>query len=282
MLWQHTSPWQRELSDFIRALSGAFLFGAPLLFTMEMWQLGTHTSSWKLLTLLGLALLANYGLAHFAGFKREHRAAHLDQAIDATAVGVLGSVIVLSALNRIGPDQPLSSLLGTVIVLCVPLSIGASVANAVFGPGRGRQRSQEEAPPRSYWRATLRDLGATTVGGVLIGSSIAPTDEIPLLAAEMGVGHEIALVVLTVALTYAIVFASGFDPDRNAPPAQGLFQNPLSETALAYLVSLGVATLSLFLFDRIEVGVPLDYVVAQVLVLGLPTAIGGAAGRLVV
>ena len=29
-------PWQKESDDFIRAFGGAFLFGIPLLFTMEM------------------------------------------------------------------------------------------------------------------------------------------------------------------------------------------------------------------------------------------------------
>jgi putative integral membrane protein (TIGR02587 family) len=281
VLRPRSSPWQRELDDLVRALSGGFLFGAPLLFTMEMWQLGTYASTWKLLALLGIALLANYGLAYFAGFKREHRAARLDQALDATAVGALSAVIILLALNRLEPGEPLSSVLGKVVVLSVPLGIGASVANAVFGRAGGRQGDEQDSGERDYRRATLRDVGATTVGGVLLGSSIAPTDEIPMLAAEMTSGHLIAVVLLSIGLTYAIVFASGFDPERAGPKPAGAFQTPWSETALAYTVSLAVALLSLFLFDRLGAGVPLDYAVGQVLVLGLPTAIGGAAGRLV-
>jgi putative integral membrane protein (TIGR02587 family) len=281
VLRPRSGPWQRELDDFVRALSGGFLFGAPLLFTMEMWQLGTYTSTWKLLVLLGITLLTNYGLASFAGFKRQHRAARLDQALDATAVGILSALLVLLALNRIEPGEPLSSVLGKVVVLTLPLGIGASVANAVFGRKGGRQGDEQGPGARSYWRATLRDVGATTVGGVLLGSSIAPTDEIPMLAAELTAGHLAALIVVSIALTYAIVFASGFDPERSGPRPGGAFQSPLSETALAYSVSLGVALLSLYLFGQLGTDVPLDYAVGQVLVLGLPTSIGGAAGRLV-
>jgi len=34
--------WGNELNDLVRALSGTFLFGAPLLFTMEMWWIGLY------------------------------------------------------------------------------------------------------------------------------------------------------------------------------------------------------------------------------------------------
>jgi uncharacterized membrane protein len=38
----------------------------------------------------------------------------------------------------------------------------------------------------------------------------------------------------------------------------------------------------LYLFDQVATGQPLQSTVEQVLVLGLPTTVGGAAGRLVV
>ncbi len=63
---------------------------------------------------------------------------------------------------------------------------------------------------------------------------------------------------------------------------RGPFQSPLTETVLAYLLSLLVALLALALFDQIEWGDPLGEMVTMVLVLGLPAAVGGAAGRLVV
>ena len=59
----------------------------PLLFTMEMWWLGPLVPPWKLLALLGVALLANLGLAYFAGFKQERGfLSHLEQAVDALPV----------------------------------------------------------------------------------------------------------------------------------------------------------------------------------------------------
>jgi uncharacterized membrane protein len=50
---------------------------------------------------------------------------------------------------------------------------------------------------------------------------------------------------------------------------------------MAYLISLLVACAALFLFDRLDAGASLAYELTQILVLALPTAVGGAAGPLV-
>ena len=102
-----------------------------------------------------------------------------------------------------------------------------------------------------------------------------------MLASELTPGHELALIGLSLVLTYAIVFASGFDPRQRHPKSHGLFRTPASETAMAYLVSLVVALGALYLFDQVDLQQPARYVLSQTLVLGLPAAIGGAAGRVV-
>jgi putative integral membrane protein (TIGR02587 family) len=120
------------------------------------------------------------------------------------------------------------------------------------------------------------------VGGIFISLPLAPTDEIPMLAAEMGYWHEIALVAFSLVITYAIVFESGFNPEDGGGSSRGPFQHPITETIVAYLVSLVIAFAALFLFDRVDFNDPLQFILSHVLVLGLPTTIGGAAGRLVI
>ena len=282
-------PWHRELYDFVRAFSGAFIFGAPLIFTMEMWWIGRYAGTWKLLLLLAVAFVANLGLAYFAGFRRATRTPQESafQAVEAVAVGIIAAAILLLVLNRIGPDEPLGSILGQIIIQTVPLSLGASVANALFGGGSGRQGDDGEeedgqgATRQGQWWATLNDVGATIVGGIFIGFSIAPTQEVPTLAARMTLPHQLALIALSLIVTYTIVFASGFDPEERKGKDQGLFQHPLTETIMAYVVSLVVAFGFLYLLDQIRPDEPFAAILTQVLVLGLPTAIGGAAGRLV-
>jgi putative integral membrane protein (TIGR02587 family) len=231
--------WTRQVEDLVRALSGAFLFAIPLLFTMEMWWLGEHTATWKLLLVLGIALAANYALARATGFKARQLSGggpgrpgeHLEQAVSALAVGILAAGIVLVALNRIELDDPLDTILGKIVMQTLPLSLGASVANAVFARGasragddsggadsgggrdhgdRGghdrdgsRTRGPARGKPAPHWQEVLSDIGATATGGIFLGFSVAPTDEIPMLAAGLDLRHQLAVVLLTLANTIA-------------------------------------------------------------------------------
>ena len=101
-----------------------------------------------------------------------------------------------------------------------------------------------------------------------------------MLAAGLTYGHQLSLIGLSLAVTYAIVYESGFDPQRRTPQ-QGPFRCPSAQTALAYVVSLVVAVGLLSLFNQIALDEPLTTIVTRSLVLGLPVAVGGAAGRLV-
>jgi putative integral membrane protein (TIGR02587 family) len=284
--WEHRKgSWGKELQDVLRAVSGGFIVATPLLYTMEMWWIGTTAELWKLMLFLGVAALVNLGLARTrsGGFKEEtNRFASLEQAIDGVAVGLVGAVIVLTVLNRVQLGDPLGSVLGKVIVQAVPICIGAALANAIFGPHgeRSREGEDESGDGQSAGQAFIADFGATIIGAIFLAFSIAPTDEVPTLAAELDYAHALALIALSLLLTYIIVFASGFGTGQHEQ--QGPFQSPLTETVLAYVLSLLVALAALFLFDRIEWGDPLGEIVAMVLVLGLPAAVGGAAGRLVV
>ena len=164
------SAWRQEASDFVRALSGAFLFGTPLLFTMEMWELGVTVAPWRLLLFLLLALLASAGLAYSTGFRHQEGRpsvmGSLEEAVDAVAVGAVASVCVLLALNRINLGDPLGGAAGKVAVQTVPLALGASVANAVFARGGRRGDSEDDSedggkgapPPQEDDEA--RDAGA--------------------------------------------------------------------------------------------------------------------------
>ena len=280
-----TAGWRDEIGGVLRAVSGGFIFATPLLYTMEMWWIGTTAELWKLLLFLGIAALITFGLARSrsGGFKEEtSRFSSLEQALDGVAIGLVGAVVVLTVLNRIELGDPLEVVLGKVIVQAVPLCIGAAVANAIFGPHGERSREGEELSgwEQSARQAFLADFGATMIGSIFLAFSIAPTDEVPVLAAELDYAHQLALIALSLALTYIIVFASGFGTGQHEQ--RGPFQSPLTETVLAYLLSLLVALVALVLLDRVEWGDPLGEIVAMVLVLGLPATVGGAAGRLVV
>jgi putative integral membrane protein (TIGR02587 family) len=272
-------PWQKEAADFARAFSGAFLFGMPLLYTMEMWWIGESIETPRLLIFLVVAFVVNLGLASMAGFKRTSTFRnHFDQAMDAVAVGVVGSAIVLAVLNQIKLDEPIESMLGKLIVQAVPLSIGATAANLIFSRDSGdKSESPDDVSP---WLGLLKDIGATAAGALFLAFAIAPTDEISMIAGNLGPIHVVALICLSLVVSYAIVFASGFDPQRWHHARQHAAQGPVGETLLAYFVSVAVACGSLFLLERIGAGDSLQFVITQTLVLALPACVGGAAGRI--
>ena len=280
-------PWEKEFDGLARAVSGAFLFGTPLLFTMEMWWIGAFTDLWKLLLFIGLALGVNIMLSHFAGFEEGNSLGdNISEAFRAVAIGAIASTVVLSVLNRIEFGDPLDSMLGKIIVQMLPLSIGASIANAVFsggGEGQGNSKKEEGGQKSGPWRATLVDIGTTIGGAIFISFSVAPTEEIAMLAAELDSWHLLALIGLSLAVSYIIVFESDFSPQAQGGNEGGPFQHPVTETVMDYLVALLVALAALFLFDQVQFGTtPAMDIIAKTLVLGLPAAIGGAAGRILV
>src|SRR5687768_46924 len=280
-------PWEKEFDGLARAVSGAFLFGTPLLFTMEMWWIGAFTDLWKLLLFIGLALGVNIMLSHFAGFEEGNSLGdNISEAFRAVAIGAIASTVVLAVLNRIEFGDPLDSMLGKIIVQMLPLSIGASIANAVFsGGGEGQENGKKEEGEQKSgpWRATLVDIGTTIGGAIFISFSVAPTEEIAMLAAELDSWHLLALIGPSLAVSYIIVFESDFSPQAQGGNEGGPFQHPVTETVMDYLVALLVALSALFLFDQVQFGTtPMMDIIAKTLVLGLPAAIGGAAGRILV
>ena len=276
----HESPWSKELNAMARAFAGAFVFGMPLLFTMEMWWIGEYADRWKLLAFLVLAFGANFGLATVSGFRRDSTVfGNLEEAVESVAVGIVTATVVLVVLNQIRPSDPFDAIVGKILVQSIPLSLGVSVANEVFGRQHERTRTGDRSTSNlSPQQELLNDIGATAIGGVFVGFSIAPTEEVRMIASALDLPHLIALVGVTLLISYIIVFASGFDAEQ----AEGPFQHPLTETVLAYIVSLIVAMIALYLFDQITADQPIESAVRQMIVLAVPTTVGGAAGRLVV
>lgn len=275
-----SEQWTDELNAFTRAFSGAAVFGIPLVMTMEMWWIGKSIPYFYLLAIFAVGFVANLGLAHVAGFRDDHSwLMSIDQAVDALAVGVISAVGLLLGMNQLRISDGIGQSIGMVIILAVPLSLGASVARQIFSGRVNRQWSDDDPPQHmSPGQELLADVGATAIGGVFIAISIAPTDEVRMIAAGLTWWHLHAVIVLSLLLSYIIVFASGFD--KAVPP--GLLQKPLSETVLCYVISLVVAFGMLILFGRLNPGDPAPELVRQTVALALPASIGGAAGRLVI
>jgi putative integral membrane protein (TIGR02587 family) len=292
---QRVGTWRREFDDLVRGLSGGFLFGIPLLYTMEVWWLGAHSEPWRLLLLLCMSFGINWLLGHFAGFRQASvPVGTVTDALEAMALGAVACVITLVVLGELQLTMPLESMIGVVVLESVPFSLGVSIANGFLSGSkddpRGEARNQYspvpdgQGPVKQHPRisGTLRDAGATVAGALFIAFSIAPTEEVPMLASNLTSLGMIGLMCFSVLVSYAITFEAGFADQQARLRQQGLFQRPLSETLFSYLVSLVVAAVLLWIFKQLSWNDPWQVWLDRTIVLGLPAAIGGSAGRLAV
>ncbi len=267
----------------VRAGSGGMLFGIPLLYTLEVWWTGSHTTPAQALAVLGLTFVPVLLLNRTAGFRSMRDVRLRDAAMDTVEAIGLGLVLVFAVLvllREITVDTPMAMGLGKVVYQAMPFCIGIAVAHHFL---RGSRDAPDDADTGSRGvglHATVADLGAAFIGSVFMALNIAPTDEVGLLAAAMSPQWLLAVVVASLVISYGIVFAAGFVGQDRRHTQVGVFQRPTTETVACYLVALFSSALLLWFFQR--AGAPWSLSLGQVVVLGLPAAVGGAAGRLAI
>jgi putative integral membrane protein (TIGR02587 family) len=284
------SPWQQELDDLLRGTGGAFLFGIPFLYTMEVWWKGAIVSPPHMLVALTLSYIALVALNHFTGFRDKQPVTWsrtLGDSIEALALALIMATLGLLLLRRIGPGMGLEAILGRIVMLAIPFSLGVGIANALLPREESTTQPQVQAQdqPTSNdhsWHGTLRDAGATMLGATIVAFAIAPTDEIPLISSALSPPWLLAFIATALLLSYVIVFEAEFGSERTRRTHPGIFQTPLSETVFSYLLSLVMVALMLWLFQLVQVGDPWSKWLAYIIVLGFPATIGGAAGRLAI
>ncbi len=118
------------------------------------------------------------------------------------------------------------------------------------------------------------------MGATIIAFSIAPTDEVTVLVSAIDEPWLVLNVLVSLGLSYGIVFEANFANQKQRRSQTGIFQSPLSETVISYLISLLAAALMLIFFRKLDLSAPFELAFRQALILGLPATIGGAAGRL--
>ncbi|WP_035984409.1 TIGR02587 family membrane protein [Leptolyngbya sp. KIOST-1] len=287
--------WQTELNDVTRGIAGAFLFGAPFLYTMEVWWKGNFTSPPRMMLILGMAYLALVLLNIKGGFRAEQprsRTQILAESAEGLAIALLTATLSLTLLGILRLETGVDAILGRVITLCLPFAIGVGIANNLLLKTNGDEPDSaargDRGPAENHrwhqqaWRNTLSDAGAALLGAIVVGASIAPTDEIPMIASALSPMRLFLILASSLLLSYIIVFQANFGGQRRRRSQPGFFQSPISETLAAYLISLAISMLMLWVFQVLRIGDPMNQWVSYVIVLGLPATIGGAAGRLAV
>lgn len=284
---------RREVDDVVRGVCGGMLFGIPLLFTMEVWWVGGRSTPGLLYGVLAATFVVVFLLNRTSGFRstRDVRVADaLKDSVEAVAIALLCAFAILVLIREIHGDTPVQDAIGKVVYEAAPFAIGVGLArhflrgdrNAGDGAGDADEGERDEAAAGSSINATVADVGATLLGAVFVAFNIAPTDEVPMITAALTPAWLVALVLTSLGVSYAIVFAAGFSSQSSRRAQRGAIQHPVTETVVCYLLALVAAVAMLWFFQRWSSDDPFDMVLHQAVVLALPAAVGGAAGRLAV
>jgi putative integral membrane protein (TIGR02587 family) len=188
-------------------------------------------------------------------------------------------------IREITLQVPLDEALGKVIFEAIPFTVGVALANQVLADSpddNSFRQSSNNSSSEAQLNATLSDIGATLLGALLVAFSIAPTDEVDMVAIAVSQPRMLAILAASLLISYGIVFEADFAKQTKRMQQKGIFQRPLSETIVSYLLSLVAALLMLLFFQKLSWSDPWTMWLSYTLVLGLPATIGGAAGRLAV
>lgn len=285
---RRSSAWMNEFDDLIRGASGGFLFGIPLLYTMEVWWIGSFAHPIRLIMAMILTFAIVFMLNRTDGFRKSNNTRISDAIIDsfeAMAIGIICCGLILVILQEITLQTALHETLGKLIYESTPFTLGVALANQFLG-GDSQQNdsssSSQETSDQGRLNATFADIGATLIGAMVIASNIAPTDEVPMLVAAVSGLWLLAVMLVSLLISYAIVFQAGFAKQSQRHQQRGIFQRPISETLMSYLVSLFAAAIMLIFFSQLHLDDPWQMWLSYTIILGLPATIGGAAGRLAI
>lgn len=269
------------------------LIGIPLLYTMEVWWIGSYTGASRMFAVLVFTFVPVFLLNRTSGFRSSRDVRLADAAVDsveAVALGVLCVTGVLVLLREITTATPLGEVVGKIVYEALPFSLGVALARHFLLRSRdeddeeqmGDTQPDRHPVPDTSINATVSDLGATVIGAVFVAFNIAPTDEIPMLAAATSPAWLLAILAASLVISYCIVFVAGFSSQAKRRRQKGWLQHPLTETVVCYLLSLLSAAFMLWIFQRLRLEAPWSLSLSHVVILGLPAAVGGAAGRLAV
>jgi putative integral membrane protein (TIGR02587 family) len=238
---------------------------------MEVWWIGSSASPSRLLGVLLTTLLGTYLLSRTTGFHKAKSVTEreaIGSAIEAIALGLTCATLMLVILREITLDTSLSEAIGKIIFESVPFSIGVALANQFLqnsdkksdnhsannsannsgklGNSSSAASSKKSAKSKrlpsthtstNHLNETVSDIGATLLGALIIAFSIAPTDEVITLVAAIDGLWLMLIVLVSLVLSYGIVFQANFTRQGQRLLHKGLFQSPLSETIFSYLLS---------------------------------------------
>jgi len=277
--FSHSRNVADSLREYGRGIAGGLMFATPLLYTMEVWWSGflLHPGRILLYIFVTFGLLMIYN--RFVGLRKD--ANLLEVAIDSMEEMGIGLLVAAGALwltGRISADMTAQEIVGMVSMEAMTIAIGVSVGTAQLGVGKdsdcGVSGDDDEDKEPRY----LPQVAIALCGAVLFAANVAATEEIEVIAMESSANRLLLIVCASLGLTALILHFAGFrGSDRHV--LRGSFYLGLRGLITTYAVALLASGAMLYLFGKLD-DMPLNFIVAQIVVLALPAVLGASAGRL--
>lgn len=301
---------KETLKEYGRGIIGGLLISLPLIYTMEVWWTGFTAPPGYLLTCVLVTYLLLLGYNRYAGMKKDTSFLEICwESVEELGLGFIVSFLFLLLISRIDLAMSLDEIAGKVIVEAMIVAIGISVGTAQLG-GNGNGGSGSDEGSESKEGSSSEQSGSqeksesseesgsegngdnakekdgpdfkrvilSICGAVLFASSVAPTEEILLIAVGVEEVELLLMVFVTLILGGIIIYFSEF---KGAPKDRPDAFRMLLDLAVMYTISLLVSLAFLWFFGRIQ-DYSLYIVVAQMVVLGIPAALGASAGRFLI
>ena len=263
-----------SLREYGRGIGGGFLFSLPLLLTMEVWDAGVTVSPVRLLAGLAATFVLLCGYNAYAGLRHDTRLDEiLVDSVEELGIGLALSAGILWMLGRINGASSLPEVTGLILVEGFFVAVGVSVGTAQLTGA-----TDEGGQPSGRQQTIASELALAFCGAVLIAANVAPTEEILVLASEMGPLLLLAVLLSSLVLAATLLYFSNFRGSARFAGNRGLF-GVVHGTAITCAAGLVASAAVLWFFGRFD-GHSLTLNVAQCVVLGMAGTLGAAAGRL--
>jgi uncharacterized membrane protein len=156
------------------------------------------------------------------------------------------------------------------LIEVVPLGFGAALANRLFA---GSEAEAGES------RQFLQNIPIFAVGALFVASTIAPTQEMELIAAHMGWPRHLVLMGLTVGVAYLVLYEVEFQGQQTRVGDD--WRRQVGTVFVLYAVGGGISFLLLLGFGHfIDGTVALAF--QETTVLAFPATLGAAAAHVVI
>src|SRR5690606_6704801 len=289
MLSNHNKPIRESLAEYAQGVIGGLLFSFPLLYTMEIWYAGFMAQPYQLIVMMLATFLLLLGYNRFAGMHpgTSWKNVVID-SFEEMGIGLVMSFCILLMLNRIQlGENSLDEIMGKVITEAMFVSIGVSIGTAQLGNSAKEEQEEEDREPSEAEKAGIdRRSGKVALvvlalcGSIIVGGSVAPTEEVLLIAVEAKPYHILMIALASILLSLIVCYFSDFKGiDR--PDDQPTLYEIVFETCLTYCTALIASAFVIwYFFGFSDTG--FWNILAQCIVLGLIASLGASAGRLLI